>query len=265
MTVIAGPGWYRLLWLTALLGMSACAAVPQDPQARLAYGEANDPLEPMNRRIFEVNQLVDKLLFKPVAEAYRVVLPEFVRTTLRNVLDNLDEPVIMANDLMQGELRRAGISFDRFLFNSTVGLGGTIDFAGTHGLPRQSGDFGQTLFSWGIGVGPYLVLPILGPSNPRDAFGMAVDSYIDPFRYVLTNADPDASTLEDPNVARTALRGIDKRAEAIDELDAIEKNAIDFYAQIRSLYRQNRAAELTHGAAAPANPTPDLYQDPGAN
>jgi phospholipid-binding lipoprotein MlaA len=249
-----------------VLLLAACATPPVDPAARAAFDEANDPLEPMNRQIFEVNQIVDKLLFKPVAEAYRTVLPDFVRTTVRNMLNNLDEPVIMVNNLMQGETHRAGVSFNRFLFNSTVGLAGMIDFAGEHGLPRENGDFGQTLYSWGVDEGPYLVLPILGPSSPRDGIGMSVDSYIDPFRYTLGRTDPDASLLEDPNVVRMALTGIDKRAEAIDELDAIEKSAVDFYAEIRNLYRQNRAKELNHGVVPPAPPlpSPDFYKDPGS-
>jgi phospholipid-binding lipoprotein MlaA len=225
-----------LLVLIAVVLLAGCATPPAEPSARAEFEQANDPLEPMNRRIFAVNQIVDKLLFKPVAEAYRTVLPKLIRTTVRNMLENLQEPVIMADNVMQGELHRAGVSFNRFLFNSTVGLAGMIDFAGQHGLPRGNGDFGQTLFSWGIGEGPYLALPILGPSSPRDAFGMAVDAYMDPFRYILTQADPDASTLEDPNVARTVVAGIDKRAETIDEINAVEKNSVDFYAQIRSLY-----------------------------
>jgi phospholipid-binding lipoprotein MlaA len=253
----------RTLWAALLFAAFGCAAIPQDPEARLAYDEANDPLEPLNRQIFNVNQVVDKALFKPAAEAYRAVVPETLRTALRNMLNNLGEPVIIANNVMQGEFRRAAFSLDRLIFNSTVGVGGIMDFAGEHGLPRESGDFGQTLYSWGVPDGPYLILPILGPSNPRDAIGMTADSFMDPFRYVLTGVDPDATFLDDPNVARSMVDGIDERSRAIDELDAVEKSAIDFYAQIRSLSRQNRAKDLRHGKAAPpASPASDLDENP---
>jgi phospholipid-binding lipoprotein MlaA len=248
--------------LAVALAAGGCAGVPQDPASRAAYLETNDPLEPLNRGIFEVNRVVDKLIFRPVAQVYRWALPPIVRTSVRNMLDNMGEPVVIANNLLQGEFDRAGVAWNRFLFNSTVGIGGIMDFAGEHGLPKQTGDFGQTLYSWGVSDGFYLVLPILGPSNPRDGVGMAVDSFIDPFRYLLTRTDPDASVLEDPNVIRTAVDGIDKRASSIDELDAIEKTAIDFYAQIRSLFRQNRAKELRHGILAPTSPATDLYEDP---
>jgi phospholipid-binding lipoprotein MlaA len=252
---------FRAAGLLALVG---CATVPQDPAARAAYEEANDPLEPLNRQIFDVNQFADRILFKPTAKIYRTALPDTVRRSVRNGLDNLGEPVVAANNVMQGEFHRAGVSFVRFIFNTTVGVGGLIDFCGQHGWPKENGDFGQTLYAWGVPDGPYLVLPVLGPSNPRDALGMAADSYMDPFRYVLTMSDPDASILEDPNVVRSALDGIDKRANTIDELDAVEKSAVDLYAQIRSLYRQNRAQELRHGVAASVSTNPgfDLYQDP---
>jgi phospholipid-binding lipoprotein MlaA len=250
----------------ALAGvLCGCATRPADPAAQAAYDEANDPLEPMNRQVFRVNEAVDSALFKPAAETYRTVVPEIARTAVRNMLNNLGEPVIFANNLLQGEFRRAGVSFNRFLFNSTVGLAGMIDFAGDHGWARENGDFGQTLYSWGIDAGPYLMLPILGPSSPRDALGSAVDSYADPFRYILTNVDPDASTLESPNVARSTVDGVDKRAGTIDELDTVKKDAVDFYAELRSLYRQNRAQELRHGSPAPAAPATDLYSDPAAN
>jgi phospholipid-binding lipoprotein MlaA len=243
---------------------SGCAAVPQEPAARLAYDEANDPLEPLNRQIFGANRLLDKALFKPMAEVYRTVVPDPARTALRNMLNNLGEPVVMANNLLQGDFRRAAFSLDRLIFNTTLGIGGIMDFAGDHGLPRENGDFGQTLYTWGVPDGPYLVLPILGPSNPRDAIGMAADSYMDPFRYVLGGIDPDARLLDDPNVARTVVDGIDERSRVIDELDSVEKNSIDFYAQIRSLFRQNRAKELRHGKAPPPeSPATDLYVDPG--
>jgi phospholipid-binding lipoprotein MlaA len=266
---VRGLGYCRLALLAGVVaaGLAGCATAPQDPAARAAFDEANDPLEPFNRGVFAVNRVIDRLLFKPAAEIYRTVLPEMVRDSVRNALNNLDEPVVFANNLLQGEFHRAAFTFDRFVFNSTVGIGGLRDFAGEHGMKRENGDFGQTLYVWGAPEGPYLVLPILGPSNPRDAAGMTMDSYLDPFRYILSRPDPDVLNLRNPNVVRSVVDGIDKRAGVIDELDAIEKTSLDFYAQIRSLSRQNRAKELNHGVAPPegsTNAPADLYEDPAA-
>jgi phospholipid-binding lipoprotein MlaA len=252
-----------LLFIILLCG-GGCATPPEDPAARAAFEEANDPLEPLNRTTFAVNRVLDDAVFQPVARTYRTVLPQQVRDSVRNVLDNLDAPVVFVNNVLQGEFDRAGRTFARFAFNSTLGMAGLFDFAGTFGLKKESGDFGQTLFAWGVPEGPYLMLPIFGPSSPRDAIGMVTDSYIDPFRYYnLTNGDPTPSALEDPNLYRTVFDGIDKRAGALDEVDAIEKNAVDYYAELRSYYRQNRAKEVRHGAAPPVSPAEDIYQDPG--
>src|SRR5215813_1192619 len=183
--VSQGPRWIRLGMVVGLaLAISACATPPTDPAARADFDRTNDPLEPMNRKILDFNLFVDRILFKPVAQGYRWIVPEYGRNRLRNFLDNLNEPVIFINDTLQGEFSRANTTAGRFLFNSTFGIGGLWDRASEIGMEKQSGDFGQTLYAWGVPDGPYLVLPILGPSNPRDAVGLAVDSYLDPFYWV---------------------------------------------------------------------------------
>ncbi|MDB5405724.1 MAG: hypothetical protein JWL84_636 [Rhodospirillales bacterium] len=243
------------------LGISGCATTPQDPAARAAFNEANDPLEPLNRDIFEFNRVFDKVLLKPVAQTYRTVFPERFRDSLRNVLDNLKQPVVFANDVLQGGFARAGTTAARFSLNSTFGLAGLFDVATDWGVPAQTGDFGQTLYTWGLPSGPYLVIPIIGPTNPRDGIGNAVDGYADPFRFLANQNGASRA-----NLARFLADGVDLRSRHIEDLDDIEKNSIDYYAQIRSLTRQQRAKELGSAKAASAA-TPistDLYADPAA-
>jgi phospholipid-binding lipoprotein MlaA len=250
--------WLRLGALAGMvLAVSACATPPSDPVARAEFDKTNDPLEPMNRKILDFNLFLDRILIKPVAQGYRWAVPEFGRNRMRNFLDNLGEPVIFINDSLQGEFSRANTTAGRFLFNSTFGIGGLWDQASRIGMEKQTGDFGQTLYSWGVPDGPYLVLPILGPSNPRDAVGIGVDSYMDPFFWGLTVHFGATNS----GLYRWIATGIDERSRNIESFDEIQKNAIDLYAQLRSLWRQHRAAELRHGEPAPPEDE-ELYQDP---
>ncbi len=249
--------WLRLGALAGVvLAVSACATPPSDPVARAEFDKTNDPLEPMNRKILDFNLFLDRILIKPVAQGYRWAVPEFGRNRMRNFLDNLGEPVIFVNDSLQGEFSRANTTAGRFLFNSTFGIGGLWDQASRIGMEKQTGDFGQTLYAWGVPDGPYLMLPILGPSNPRDAVGIGVDSYLDPFRYLARHYGANNAGLY-----RWIAIGIDERSRNIESFDEIQKNAIDLYAQLRSLWRQHRAAELRHGEPAPPEDE-ELYQDP---
>jgi len=250
--------WLRLGALAGMvLAVSACATPPSDPVARAEFDKTNDPLEPMNRKILDFNLFLDRILIKPVAQGYRWAVPGFGRNRMRNFLDNLGEPVIFINDSLQGEFSRANTTAGRFLFNSTFGIGGLWDQASRIGMEKQTGDFGQTLYSWGVPDGPYLVLPILGPSNPRDAVGIGVDSYMDPFFWGLTVHFGATNS----GLYRWIATGIDERSRNIESFDEIQKNAIDLYAQLRSLWRQHRAAELRHGEPAPPEDE-ELYQDP---
>lgn len=242
-----------------LLAVAACATPPTDPAARAQYDANNDPLEPMNRQIFAFDMFVDKWVIKPVAQVYQNVVPDPGKDAIRNFLGNLHEPVIFANDMLQTEFERAGWTAERFALNSTVGVGGVFDVASMWGVDKQSGDFGQTLAHYGVPEMFYLVLPILGPSNPRDAVGMVADGYADPFSYLASDYGASVATS-----ARWGAEGMDQRAQNLANLDELQKNAIDLYAEIRSLYRQHRASELRHGEPAPASPEmDDLYKDPG--
>jgi len=240
----------------AVAALAGCAPPPADPASRAAYEAANDPLEPLNRKTFELNQFLDKIAFKPAAKTYLAVVPGDARTGIHHVLDNLKEPTLLFDNVLQGQFQRASITLGRFIVNSTVGFGGLVDVMSLNGIERQPADFGQTLYVWGLPSGPYLVLPILGPTNPRDAIGSAVDSYADPTTIVVNEKDVTEVT-----TSRFVIGGIEERASVIDVLDDLEKNSVDFYAEIRSLAQQRRATELRNGKAPDAEP--DLYLDPG--
>jgi phospholipid-binding lipoprotein MlaA len=242
--------------LTATLALGACATAPTEPAARAEFEKTNDPLEPMNREIFDFNLFIDRIALKPIAQGYVFIVPEGGRDSIRHFLDNLGEPIVLANNLLQGEFKRAHDTLARFLMNSTFGVGGIVDLATRAGLEKQSGDFGQTLYSWGVDDGPYLVLPILGPSNPRDAVGYGVDAYADPWGHLASNYHRWYLSL-----VRGAVDGIDMRARNLDTFDELQRNAIDFYAELRSLFRQHRAVELRHGESAPIPDLDTLYRE----
>ncbi len=246
-------GWSRIAGAAlALMMLSACASVPEDPAARAAFEEENDPIEDFNRYIHELNFAFDQLVFRPIAGMYRTGVPARLRGAIRNFFDNLRAPVIFVNDLLQGEGERAGITLARFLTNSTLGLVGFIDSADMlFDLEFHDEDFGQTLAVWGAGEGFYLVLPLFGPSNPRDAIGLAVDSFLDPWDTLLR-----AAGVEYGPPARTLLNAVDLRARNIDALDDILRTSIDYYATLRSLYRQRRADEISNGLPSALQPAP---------
>ena len=219
---------------------------PEDPGW---FGPDNDPLEFINRFTFAFNDALDTVLFQPAAATYRVILPKPVRNGIRNVLRNLNGPVILANDLLQLEWDRAGDTFMRFLINSTIGVAGIFDVAAEWGYEYHDEDFGQTLGSWGVGEGFYLVLPLLGPSSARDTVGIVVDSYMDPWSYVLDYAtklsDDDITYIM---IGRRGLEGLDIRSRNIETIESIKADAVEYYARIRTLYRQNRESEIRNGA-----------------
>ena len=219
-----------------LLCLAGCADTPT---------QENDPFEPTNRVIFDVNDAVDEAIARPVATAYVEVVPEFARDSVHNFLFNLDAPVTLVNDVLQGEIDRAAHTLARIMINTTIGLGGLIDVAADMDVPPHTEDFGQTLAVYGVGEGPYLVLPLLGPSNPRDGIGMAVDIFFDPLHY----ASYDNKAFW--SIMRFGGTALDTRARNIDALDAVQRGAIDYYAAIRSLYRQQRENEIRNGAPNP--------------
>jgi phospholipid-binding lipoprotein MlaA len=215
---------------------------------RVTEPDENDPFEGSNRFFFDVNQALDEVLLRPVAEVYRAVLPDFAQDGVRNFLNNLNSPVIFANDLLQGEGDRAGTTLLRFGLNTTIGVGGLFDVATDMGHPYHDEDFGQTLAVWGVNDGPYFYFLILGPSSARDFTGFVVDRGLDPLTYVGWGDDYEWVPL-----TRAVVNVIDLRARNIETLDEIERTSVDYYASIRSLYRQSRADAIRNG-----QPSPDL-------
>jgi phospholipid-binding lipoprotein MlaA len=209
---------------------------------------ANDPYEPINRRIFAFNDALDRYAVRPVAVAYRDTVPDPLRDRVTNVLRNLNTPVILINELLQGDVEGAEVAAARLFINSTIGLGGLHDVAGMDKrLAYREEDFGQTLAVWGVDSGPYLVIPFLGPSNPRDFTGRMVDSFGDPVRIALGPvADVDAF-----GPSRLGGTIIDSRSRTVDITDEIRRSSVDFYAAIRSLYQQSREAAIADGAVEP--------------
>jgi len=240
-----------LLLLAFSLAIPACATRPNpsDPEAVAEFRQVNDPVEPLNRGMYFINDGLDTLVLRPAAEAYRIFIPPEVRTGVRNVLGNLRTPVILANDLLQGQTQRAGETIGRFVLNTTLGIGGIFDVATGFGLPGHGEDFGQTLATWGVSEGPYLFIPVLGPSNPRDLAGVGVDFAANPLTWLTGNEAFDALTN-----TRIVLQGLDTREGLIEPLDALRRGSLDPYAALRSAYRQRRAAEIgnTLGASSPA-------------
>ncbi len=213
-----------------------------------------DPFEPVNRAIFAFNEGADYIILTPAAEVYNYVLPQYVRNRLHNAFTNLREPWSAVNYVLQGDLDNAGEAFLRFLGNSSFGLLGFYDAVGGQN-EENIADFGQTLGVWGVGNGPYLVLPFLGPSVVRDSVGLVAQAYGDPVAIGLrsTNFDEDGNTYFGLKIA-TAL---DARARLIDQIEDLRKNSLDFYAATRSIYLQRRLAKVSgneNGASSPEIP-----------
>ncbi len=237
----------RFVFVAPLLAASfllvSCANMPNKPQEQAAYEDTNnDPFESVNRVIFDVNDFLDRLLFKPIAGLYRATVPPPVRDRIADIVSNMGEPVTFANNLLQGEFNRAGVTLERFAINTTVGVGGSFEVANEWKLYKQVGDFGQTLYTWGFDSGPYIVLPLLGPSNVRDAIGMGVDSAMSPWQYLARIRS--RGTRDKLDISYFGADGITKREENIEPLDALRAGSLDFYAQMRSVMRQYRNKQL---------------------
>jgi phospholipid-binding lipoprotein MlaA len=224
-----------------ILALGLFVAGCADTTTPVTTSDPGDPYESWNRQVFAMNMNFDHKVLKPVAEAYVDVVPEPARDGLHNFLTNLDTPVVLANDILQGEVVLATETIGRFGLNTTVGLGGLVDVASPAGIPYHSSDFGQTLGVWGVGDDPYLVLPLLGPSNPRDFTGYVADQFMDPLAYVGIREYTYWA------IGRGAANILDERSRNLETLDELEKSSLDFYASTRSLYRQYRNGQIHHG------------------
>jgi phospholipid-binding lipoprotein MlaA len=226
--------------LSLTLTLVACAHVPTDPEARAEYDRINDPAEPTNRAVFSANKFVDDHALQPVARAYENHLPDRVRKSIHNFVSNLGQPAVAVNDILQGNLRRAWNTTQRFAINTTVGGVGLFDVATDWNRPGHAADFGQTLGVWGVGTGPSVQLPLFGPSNVRDSLGRLAD--------LVTN--PTTLLLGGPVTAVSGGAGfVDGRANVLKTTDNLEQMSLDYYAALRSAAAQRRTALVAEGKA----------------
>jgi phospholipid-binding lipoprotein MlaA len=220
----------------ALAAPSDTASLPNEPN------DAYDPLEKMNRSTLELNQRFDHSVIYPLATAYSNTVPQPVRNSLKNFVSNLAEPMVFTNDVLQLRLNAAATTAGRFAVNSTIGVAGIADVATRQNLPQQSGDFGQTLYVWGIRKSPYIVVPFIGPTNLRDLFGTTVELAATlPAGYMLPAQV--ASAANNVTVVGTVASPFTLLDRA-DDMKQLEESSLDFYAMLRSVADQKRQAEL---------------------
>jgi phospholipid-binding lipoprotein MlaA len=244
-----------LLLATALSG---CATAPPktDTADYQAYQQLNDPIEPTNRFFYKVNNGLDTYVMKPVAKGYVAITTQGIRNHVGNFVTNIGEPYRWLNFVAEGMPRAAGTSFVRFLLNSTIGIGGIFDPAAALGYHETDTDFGVTLAIWGMAPGPYLYLPVFGPSGARDALNIPIEFFATPME-----AAPESAALNDFGYAETGLHLINTRAEFLAPIDQVKATALDPYATFRSLYRQSRASEVQQIYISDGRtPPPDVGQ-----
>ena len=222
--------------------LAACSTAPEDPVEREIHLQTNDPAEPANRYVFDVDMAAVDMALAPIAGIYAGAVPEPYREGVGNILDNLTMPVTALNSALQGDVDNAVDASVSFFINSTAGLGGLFDIPGSFGDEPREEDFGQTLAVWGVAEGPYVVLPLAGPSTARDTLGLGVDILTDPMTYLLS---PVLS------YTVTGVEAVHDQSERQARQEELRKTSIDFYAAVRSLYRQSRDSDIANGEADP--------------
>ena len=234
----------KLVFLIMLLMMSGCASTP-------GPATEGDPFESYNRAMFSFNESVDRTLFKPVSEAYKETMPKPVRKSVGNFFSNIDDAFVVVNDVLQLKIGQALMDFSRLVWNSTIGIAGLFDVASHMELPKHKEDFGQTLGYWGVGEGPYLILPFFGPSTLRDTTGMVIESPYHP-----------VNQIEDPETywAVVALMAVDARAELLSATKILDEAALDRYTFLRDSYLQHRR-NLVYDGNPPRDPALDKKQN----
>ena len=251
--------FYARLSLIALssLAVSSCASMKGN-EIHEAGVTIYDPMEEQNRQVMAFNMAVDKAIINPVIDGYRTVAPRPVRSGIRNVLRNLRSPITFVNQLLQGDLGGARDVLLRVTINSTVGVGGIFDVAGYEGIEYEPEDFGQTLAVWGVEHGPYMVVPLIGPSSIRDYGGYFADTIADPLRWHLFNTNNELLYS-----GKYVVDYLDIRDSLKDTLDDLERNSIDYYAAIRSTYYQHRKALVNDNKSISVSDIPAIpyYED----
>tara|TARA_B100000674_G_scaffold58008_1_gene40381 strand:+ start:631 stop:1422 length:792 start_codon:yes stop_codon:yes gene_type:complete len=234
----------KLIFITILISTNAIAGSDGDLKLSKKSKPIKDCFEPLNRATFSFNQGLDKAILKPIAKGYRN-LPTPVKNGTSNVLDNLSNLITIPNNVLQGDLKVALINSGRLVINSTIGILGIIDVADDLGFPKyEKEDYGQTLGKWGVGPGCYLVLPVLGPSTIRDTAGSFINVMGgDPWHNASVNGNNEYLS-ESIYTASKILTGVEFRANNLDSFDNLEKNSMDFYASVKSLYLQDRQLKI---------------------
>ena len=222
----------------------------EDFETTTLDNEIYDPFEPVNRAIFSFNNVADRIVLEPIAKGYKK-LPSPIQSGLNNFLSNLRAPLVVVNQLLQGQGENAFQSSGRFIVNSTVGVFGLFDVAEKIGLEEKEEDYGQTLATWGVGDGFYIVLPLFGPSNLRDTSGMVLTMLTDPIN-AFAVSEGEAWLVP----MRTAANAVDTRSQIIDEVNALRDNSVDYYAAVRSSYYQNRKAAINNVDDSELTPLP---------
>lgn len=251
------------LLLTLLLGACATRPPTTEPLSRAEYDRNNDPIEPFNRMMFKINTFGDKLIFRPIVKFYNKEIPKPIKNGLTNFLKNLMEPWVLINELLQGKPKEAGHTLNRFLLNTTVGIGGVFDQATKMGIVAHDEDFGQTLGVWGVGEGVYLMLPFFGPSNSRDFLGKGIDFLLEPSGYAINTLNIGKDSLLGFNLStyiRFGAEAFDSRARKDAIFDDLY-NSPDPYALTRSAYRQLRNFQIYDGKAKESKEEESLFDE----
>ena len=218
-----------------------------------------DPYEVQNRKVHALNRGLDKALIRPLGRSYTKVLPDEIEDSVGNFAKNLGQPSVMVNSLLQGDIKGAALATTRFLTNTILGFGGFIDAASELNVPKHGTDFGETLYTWGVGEGAYVELPVLGPSTQRDTTGKVVDLFTNPLSYVVPSPEKYTGT------AASVASRLGDRGRYSDTVDSILYGSADSYAQARLIYLQNRRFELGDSKTnAGTDPYSDPYEDPYA-
>jgi phospholipid-binding lipoprotein MlaA len=236
-----------MVLLALLFGQPALRSHAEDSPA----ADSNqDPLEAFNRPIFWFNETADRYVVEPIAKGWDTIAPDRVQESVANFFENVRSPVVAINNLLQGKLRNLTSDVERFVINTTVGLGGFFDPAVGLGLEKHNEDFGQTLGYWGVPAGPYLMLPVLGPSNPRDGVGLIVDSF---------TAVYPIFTGGQYTIGARVLDAINFRAQVLDQVREARQASVDYYAAVRDAYNRRRQVLVNDGAEMSPEEEEELY------
>ena len=249
----------RTVLLLVVAAAAGCATPPPatDPDAVAEFKANNDPVEPMNRQLYAVHDAIDTAVIAPVAQTWRDDVPDWVRQHIGDFMENAGSPTRLANDTMQAKPRRAGDTLMRFLVNTTVGLGGVFDVATDLGYPAHTTDFGITLGMAGVGTGPYLFIPVMGPSDVRDVTTIGADVVMSPLTWVDVPTAVAAF-----NYGRGVVSAVNTRSDLLDTVADVKRTALDPYASFRSLYLQHRQSAIDATRADDRATVPAWFRTP---